>query len=263
MPTPLYDPFPKYLQIRDILLRRFAGLAEGTRLPTEADLSAEFMVSRVTIRNVLNTLAEEGVIARRPRLGTYLLKPPPPPLDDRLTGPIEDMTALGLPAWTQAIDHGFVPAAADVAAALGLAAAVEIYRVRRVRFLSGGPLLVLEAFFPEDIGHLLAGHRREGSLFVPILQELLGNDVREDYQQIDALTASAEMAQHLQIDPGAAVLCVKRLFVDGAGRAIAYFKTNFRADRYFYSIKLPKPAPGSGSRRQPPNGTNRPSPERF
>ncbi len=51
-----FDPFPKYLQIRDIITRELRGLDVGTRLPTEAQLAERFAVSRETIRQAIATL---------------------------------------------------------------------------------------------------------------------------------------------------------------------------------------------------------------
>jgi len=44
----------------------------GERLPTELALTAEFGVSRATIRTVLTRLASEGLIVRRQGAGTYV-----------------------------------------------------------------------------------------------------------------------------------------------------------------------------------------------
>lgn len=56
--------------LRDrILLRTYSP---GEQLPTELALTAEFQVSRATIRTVLTRLANEGLIIRRQGAGTYV-----------------------------------------------------------------------------------------------------------------------------------------------------------------------------------------------
>src|SRR5690348_3902214 len=94
MPGQFYDPFPKYLQIRGIILRLLRSLAVGDALPTEEALAKRFNVSRETIREAIRPFWENGTIARRPRLGTWLAKLPGESGDDRLTGPFEDFAAL-------------------------------------------------------------------------------------------------------------------------------------------------------------------------
>ena len=61
-----FTPYPKYLQIRELLLRRLArDLAPGDRLPTENALSSEFGVARETVREALSGLERDGLIVRR------------------------------------------------------------------------------------------------------------------------------------------------------------------------------------------------------
>ena len=58
-----FTPYPKYLQIRELLLRRLArDLMPGDRLPTENALSAEFGVARETVREALSGLEQDGLI---------------------------------------------------------------------------------------------------------------------------------------------------------------------------------------------------------
>jgi DNA-binding FadR family transcriptional regulator len=47
-------------------------IAEGARLPVEAELCERFGVSRPVIREVTKTLASKGLIAARPRIGTVV-----------------------------------------------------------------------------------------------------------------------------------------------------------------------------------------------
>jgi GntR family transcriptional regulator len=251
MSDPLYDPFPKYLQIREILMRRLRMLNAGDRLPTEAELAAEFQVSRVTIRQVLDRLAEEGIIARRPRLGTTLLRPPSTPIDNRLTGPIEEFATLGITTETRLAGRSVIPAPPEIAAALSIPPSSPCYEIQRVRFLDGIPLLLLEAFLTVAAGRMVARRGLRGGLIVPALREVVDPGVREEYQQVDAISAGAAMARQLKIEPGDPILCLKRLFVDSAGRPVVFFKVNFRADRYYYTVKLPQPARGSRPRAVP------------
>jgi len=65
---------PSIEQIESTLRERIQQRAyePGERLPTELALTAEFGVSRATIRTVLTRLASEGLIIRRQGAGTYV-----------------------------------------------------------------------------------------------------------------------------------------------------------------------------------------------
>ena len=64
-----FDPkAPLYRQIADTLRQRVkSNFFADDRLPTEKDLSVEFGVSTITIKQALGVLVAEDLIFRRPR----------------------------------------------------------------------------------------------------------------------------------------------------------------------------------------------------
>ena len=249
-----FDPFPKYLQIREILLRRLLEFDIGEKLPTESSLADQFGVSRETIREALHALEQDGIIARRPRVGTWLARKPTRPADTRLTGPSEDFAALGISTNTRLIGRRTATAPPDVAAALKIAAGQKVFELVRLRFFGESPLLLLEAYLPVPIGRKLMRRKIDGALVVPILRQILGQDIREEYQKIEAIGAGRKMAARLRMPVRSPILCVKRLFSDPSGRPVVFFKVNYRADRYYYTVNLPQarrdsPTPANGRRK--------------
>ncbi len=81
---------------------------------------------------------------------------------------------------------------------------------------------------------------------MPLLRKIVDKNIWEEHQEIDALVAGTKFATALQIAVDAPILCVKRLFLDSKGIPVVYFRENFRADRYFYTIRLPQPNSPSG-----------------
>lgn len=68
---------PLYRQIRRAIARPIlAGeLAPGTRLPSELDLVSRFRTSRMTVNRALGMLADEGLVVRHRRNGTFVAAP--------------------------------------------------------------------------------------------------------------------------------------------------------------------------------------------
>ena len=249
MAAHLYDPFPKYLQIRGIILHWLATLKIGDRLPTEELLAEKFNVSRETIREALRPLGEDGTLGRRPRLGTWLVKHPTEALDRRLTGPFENFATLpGVKIELSSATQGEIEAKPDVATALKLRKGERAYRFQRVRSYEGQPIVVIDALFPPKIGRKLASFNLSELFFLPALRKAVAGYIYEQYQQIEAASPSAANARLLKLPNTAPILLVKRVFVDGDGKPVGMFKSYFRSDSYYYTVNLPKIRNGAGAK---------------
>lgn len=67
-------PIPIYFQLKTVLLEDIVGgrYGPGDRLPTEHELCATYGISRTPVHRALSELAEEGVILRHRRRGTFV-----------------------------------------------------------------------------------------------------------------------------------------------------------------------------------------------
>jgi len=68
------QPIPLYVQLKTLLLEEILGghYGRGERLPTEHELCARYRISRTPVSRALTELADEGVILRQRRLGTFV-----------------------------------------------------------------------------------------------------------------------------------------------------------------------------------------------
>jgi len=79
MPVPDYaDPRPAYMQIADDLRRQIeAGEYDpGDRLPSNRLMSEQYGVAAETLRQALDVLRGEGLIATQSTRGTFVLRKP-------------------------------------------------------------------------------------------------------------------------------------------------------------------------------------------
>ncbi len=233
------NPFPKYLQIRQLLTRRLQQkFRPGDPFPSDKELMAEFGVSRETVRLALDGLAEEGWISRHRGQGTFVREMPRPAHSEpRITGFAEHLAELHADTDVKVLEKGAVHVPADVAQRMELPGDSMQYRFVRVRHFEGAPLSYVETFVPIDIGERLARLDLRHTSIMTELRTTLKVTFAELTQTIDAVAADADVAQALGIPVGAPLLLINRLLHLDHERPML-FRSHFRSDRYFYTVQL-------------------------
>ena len=90
-----------YVIVRNHLLDLVRnGLANGSPVPSERELCEQFEVSRMTVRQAIDTLVVDGILERHQGKGTFVA-PPKLDLQVRLTSFTQEMhVAEWSPAWS-------------------------------------------------------------------------------------------------------------------------------------------------------------------
>jgi GntR family transcriptional regulator, histidine utilization repressor len=82
----------------DIQARILSGeWPPGHRIPFEHELTAQYCCSRMTVSKVLTQLANSGLVARRRRAGTFVIRPPSQAAVLEIHDIKAEVAALGLP----------------------------------------------------------------------------------------------------------------------------------------------------------------------
>ena len=70
------NQLPVYIQIHDQIKSEIEqGIWKiGDRLPSERELAVKFNVSRMTLRQAIQNLADEGILERKIGSGTYVAR---------------------------------------------------------------------------------------------------------------------------------------------------------------------------------------------
>jgi GntR family transcriptional regulator len=133
-----------------------------------------------------------------------------------------------------------------------------VYRFLRLRHFEHRPLALHEAFLPLEIGARVAKLELGKTSIVHILRNSLRLQIWEDQQRIEAVAADTEVARLLEVGIGAPLLHIVRHFRAGDDQPIVLFRSHYRSDRYYYTVKLApersrpdQPAAKMGARAKP------------
>lgn len=227
-----------YQQIADELRERLAAVGVGRVLPSEAELSTEFGVSRVTIRRALEILRDAGLVDARQGFGWYVAGEPLRQHLDEL-GTIEgQLEARGMRTERRVLEFAFGAAPAAVAAVLGTD---QVLRAKRVNLADGTPFAVVTVWCPADLGQHLSRRDVERQPFY----ELLGVELRGATQTIGADSVGATDAALLGVPPTSPVLRCQRITTDTQGRPVLMSEYVFPAHRTEFVVELPNAEPSS------------------
>ncbi len=238
-------PLPKYHQIYLVLREQLHEGQFAQGLPGELALMRQFGVARVTVRRALQQLAGEGLIVRERGRGTRALgqgerearQRAAATRTTRLTGLLENLVSTSLNTTVKVLEVTQLAASPDVARALGLADGAPVQKAVRVRATREGPLSHITTWVPEA---LASGFGKRELAKKPILMLLEESGVRVGgaRQTISARLADAQVAAHLQVAVGSALLAVRRLIHDEQGRPVQWLHGLYRPDRYEYHMQL-------------------------
>ena len=226
----------RYQEIAQVLRERIAAVGAGHVLPSESDLSAEFGVSRVTVRRALETLRDERLVESRQGFGWFSATAP---LQQRLTQleTIErQLEERGMHPQRQIIEFAFVAAPKHVAEQLHCE---QVLRVKRINRADGDPFAVVTVWCPAELGQHLSRRAVEHRPFY----ELLGIRLRGATQTIGADAAAADVAELLDVPAGSPVLRCQRITTDTTGRPVLLSEHLFPAHRTEFVVELPQAAP--------------------
>lgn len=226
----------RYLEIAARLREIVSETPPGGRLPSDAEMCQEFSVSRMTARQAVQLLVNEGLVERRRGKGTFVA---PPRVSRSLGSPLsftESMRQRGLTTSSRPIDSRVVPSTDAEALALGIKTGDPVHVIERVRLADHVPMAIERAALPTSIAASIDTNLESGSLHRAF--EAAGMIPSKAHANVSARLTTEWEQEQLEIGPNTVTLVEERTILDQDDRPLEHTVTLYVADRYSFSAVL-------------------------
>jgi GntR family transcriptional regulator len=228
---------PKYEVLREHLRHDIqAGMQPHDALPSERELMARYDVSRMTVREALTRLADEGLVYRVQGSGTFVADPDTITKSLSLTSFSEDIQARRMVPGSRPVLAENIEADVNVAHDLALSPGAPVLHLERVRTADDVPMCLENVWLPLAIVGDGIDLETPDSLYERL--EAIGAGPERADQTIRATVVDSRVAKLLGVPAHSPALLVSRVTYDGQGRAVERGNSVYRADRYDFKVSV-------------------------
>ncbi|MCH8533231.1 MAG: GntR family transcriptional regulator [Saccharospirillum sp.] len=226
-----------FLLLKDAIVN--GRMPPGTKLPGELKLAEEHRVSRVTVRRAMEALTEEGLVYRKPGIGTRVCEQPigATVMTASVSNLLPNMVKMSENSRVRLLEFVYDYPSETIKERLKLTESERTQRSIRVRLAEDKPFSYLITHVPERI----ALHYSESDLAsTPLFALLERSGVHVDHasQSISATLATKEVANALDVPVGSALISLTRIVFDTDGNGVEHLHALYRPDRYRIEIDL-------------------------
>ncbi|EMF0110124.1 GntR family transcriptional regulator [Enterococcus hirae] len=228
-----------YHQLVDLLKNQMeSNMIPHDKLPSERELTAQYGVSRTTVRLALKELENTGYIYRRHGKGTFVSDIKKNVAD--LAGTYsftEQMKSLGRTAETRILAFEKIEADKFIAKQLNLSLGEVVFKLSRLRIADREPLMIEDTYLPVKFFLSLNDQLLRSKPLYDLFSEDFNQTVRLADEELYASVASKEDAKQLIILEGAPVLHLARQTYNMKNEIIEFTLSVARADQFHYQIR--------------------------
>lgn len=237
------DLLPRYYQIKQVIKKWIINdeIGRGKKIPSENELASSFHVSRLTVRQALSQLIQEGFLTSRRGDGTYVTDNAKL-LDSynlEFSGFMDDLFYQISRSKTKSVEIKRKELSKPIREKLELPGKEkEIVQIKRVRFIDNRSFAHTVNYLPVEIGKKFT---KKALMKKPLLQ-IMEQDFKilftEAFQTIEASFADQSLAKKLEVPPGSPILFVERIMYTKRRKPVELVQSSYRGDLYKYIVRL-------------------------
>ena len=233
------DPTPRYLRLATLYRQRIQkGVWQSdTHLPTIEQLMQEFQVARVTVRQALSLLINEGLLRSGRGKGIEVIGKIDRPKFLKLETSLAEMAAVyknDKPSLTLIDEKEKSPVYLHPEDGI---AANEYRHLRRVHTRDHKPYCVISIYLSEEVFQMAPEQFRKETV-IPVLMDLKKVAIKSAKQSLKISSADIEIASLLKISVNSPVAEVRRVIKDKINAVLYLGEITYRADFINFEMDL-------------------------
>lgn len=228
---------PIYFQLETEIKELVKGLNPGDPISSEREFAEKYDISRMTVRQAINNLVNEGILVRKRGKGTFVAAQKVEQPLSGLTSFSEDMRSRGMKPQTKILSFQQISSDKNIAAKLKIEENMPVYEVSRLRLADESPMALEVSYLPAHIITDLTKKTIHASLYDYIEKELQLT-ISHASQTLESSLAQGNECNLLKIEEGDPVLLIERYSYLENGAAFEYVKSIYRGDRYKFVIDM-------------------------
>lgn len=228
---------PIYMQIKRYILDciKEGTYRSGDRIPSERTLSDDFGASRMTIRQAVNELVNEGKLYREQGRGTFVASPKF--FQNNLKSFTQTLIEKGHAPSTEVLEFSVVHSLKDISKALDVDEKTMIYKIKRLRKADDIPIALETVYLPKHYCQGLDKFDMSRSLY-GILEEQYKYTIETISCDIDAWISDKFQMKIFDVNKRVPLLKVSGTHHTDQGLKLFYEDSYYRSDLYKYHVDL-------------------------
>lgn len=206
-------------------------LKHGDMIHSENELKEIYSVSRMTVRQALNNLVNEGYLYRHKGKGTFVNNSKIEKSIQGLVGFTEEMRQMNRKVSNRLISFEIIKADKEISEKLFLEEGDDVYMIERVRYGDKIPVLFEKLYLPKRVFKEIDASIMSSS-FYQYIEGQLNYKISYCIQSVEAKSSDQRVSDYLEIPKSSPVLYLTRNTFLDRGFPFEYVKSYYRADQY-------------------------------
>lgn len=211
----------------------------GSELPSEADLTKIYSVSRITVRRAIDELYRTGYIDKQQGKRGYVRETAITQQLNTISSYTEEILRKGMTPSRKVVSSALRLCTKEEQQRLALDKAEPVFFLQRIVCANKKPLCYTEATLPYQIFRDIENYDFSKRSLYDIIENEYGISIQSSVLKLKAISANQCLSKHLEVEQGIPLLFSSAVTYGEYNKrevAIEMFKTYYLTDRFEYTL---------------------------